>query len=611
MSIKYLILTVLILILITSCATYKAQYKEEVPFAKYPTENEIEKTFYLTGDAGYSELGSTSLGLIGFKQAIDTVRKGDYAIFLGDNIYPKGMPDKDDPKRQISEHRLNTQLFAVSDFKGELIFLPGNHDWYNEGIQGLKRQEDYLEDRLEGKNIFKPEGACALDEIEISESIHLILVDSQWYLENWDEHPGINANCEIKSREKFFLEFESMIKKNEGKTIIVAIHHPLFTYGPHGGYFSARQQLYPSQRKIPAPVFGMLINHIRQSGGMSKQDLLNERYNELSNRLQAIIKYKDEKVIVVSGHEHSLQYIVSNDIHQVVSGSGSKASAARLTGDAVFVHGKQGFVILDVFKDGSSWIRYYVNNHGKNELVYQTEIFPPKKASLHREFPETYPEYVKTAVYSKEETERTDFYEGFWGEHYRKIYGTEIKAKVALLDTLYGGLKPIRMGGGHQTKTLRLVDKNGREFNMRAVKKSAVQFLQTVVLKGKVLDNEDLSETLPEKFLLDFYTAGHPYTPYVVDVLSDAVKIYHTNPEVYYIPKQPALGDYNLKYGDELYMIEERLAKEHRNEPCFGLPDDIESTDDLCYNLREDGKYKLDDSSYIRGRMFDMLIGDW
>ena len=611
MTIKSLIQIILILILLTGCATYKAQYKEQVPFAEYPAENEIEKTFYLTGDAGYSELGSTSLGLIGFKQAIDTVREGDYAIFLGDNIYPKGLPKKDDPKRQLSEHRLNTQLHAVSDFKGQVLFLPGNHDWYDEGLQGLKRQEEYLEGKLEGQNIFKPEDACPLDEIEISESIHLIIVDSQWYLENWDKNPGINDNCEIKSREKFLLEFESMIKKNEGKTIIVAIHHPLFTYGPHGGYFSARQQLYPSQRKIPVPILGMLANHIRQSGGVSKQDLQNERYNELATWLQAIIKYKDEKVIVVSGHEHSLQYIISNDIPQIIAGSGSKASAARLTGDAVFVHGKQGLAILDVFKDGSSWIRYYVNNHGKNELVYQTEIYPPKKASLHREFPETYPEYVKTAVYSKAETEKTDFYESFWGDHYREIYGTEIKAKVALLDTLYGGLKPVRMGGGHQTKTLRLVGKNGREYNMRAIKKSAVQFLQTVALKGKVLDNEDLTETLPEKILLDFYTASHPYTPYVVGVLSDAVNIYHTNPKVYYIPKQQALGDYNLEYGDELYMIEERPAKEHRKEPSFGLPDDIESTDAFFSNLRDDEKYKLDESAYIRARMFDMLIGDW
>ncbi|UOB16309.1 metallophosphoesterase [Abyssalbus ytuae] len=610
MKVKYLTLNILVLTLLTACATYKPQYQSDKPFQPYPEDKEIDKTFYLIGDAGYSELGSTSLGLIGFKQAIDTVRKGDYAIFLGDNIYPAGMPKKGHPDRQVSEHRLNTQLYTVSDFKGETIFIPGNHDWYNEGIKGLNREENYFEDRLKDKKIFYPSDACGLDEIEVSDSVHLIIVDSQWYIEDWDNHPGINDNCEIKTREKFFIELEGMIKKNEGKTIILAVHHPLFTYGPHGGYFSARQQLYPSQKKIPVPVLGMLANHIRKSGGISIQDLLNERYNKFSKRIQSLIK-DEGKIIVVSGHEHSLQYIVSNNIHQIISGAGSKSSETKLSGDAVFTYGKQGFAIVDVFKDGSSWVRYYVNKSGKNELAFQTEIYPPDTEYIPKEYSDDFPQYVEASVYDEEKTERSGFYEGFWGDHYREAYGIKVKAKVALLDTLYGGLEPIRMGGGHQSKTLRLVDKQGREFNMRALEKSAVKFLQSVVFKGKVMDKEDLTGTLPERFLLDFYTAAHPYTPYAIDELSDAVGVYHTNPKLYYIPKQTALGEYNEEYGDELYMIEERPADEHKNVKSFGYASEIESTDDLFANLREDEKYKLDEASYIRARLFDMLIGDW
>jgi hypothetical protein len=49
----------------------------------------------------------------------------------------------------------------------------------------------------------------------------------------------------------------------------------------------------------------------------------------------------------------------------------------------------------------------------------------------------------------------------FFGTHY-KIYGTLIDSKTASLDTLYGGLTPQRAGGGHQTKSLRLTDPDGK-----------------------------------------------------------------------------------------------------------------------------------------------------
>ena len=48
--------------------------------------------------------------------------------------------------------------------------------------------------------------------------VHLIILDTQWYLEDWDKSPKINDNCDnIKDREKFFIELEGEIKKNQQK----------------------------------------------------------------------------------------------------------------------------------------------------------------------------------------------------------------------------------------------------------------------------------------------------------------------------------------------------------------------------------------------------------
>ena len=218
-----------------ACATYNPQYKDS-NWGKETSQKKIAHSFYLIGDAGNSPLGTSSKALKAFKNTLSKAKKQSTAIFLGDNVYPKGLPKKDDESREFAEHQLNIQTEAVEHFKGETIFIPGNHDWYS-GINGLKRQEEYVEEKL-GKNTFLPENGCPIEKIDVSDDIVLIIIDSEWYLTNWDKHPTINDECEIKTRTKFFDELEGEIKKAEGKTTLIAVHHPMFTNGSHGGQYS-------------------------------------------------------------------------------------------------------------------------------------------------------------------------------------------------------------------------------------------------------------------------------------------------------------------------------------------------------------------------------------
>lgn len=607
---KNFISTLILLFIAASCATYQPQFKASNDTEAYPANKSIEKTFYLIGDAGGAKKGVSTPALLGFKKALDTASTNSYALFLGDNIYPEGMPGEGADLRDLTEHRLDVQIETLKNYRGEAIFIPGNHDWYDNGLKSLKMQAKYLEKNTGRKNVFLPEKGCGLTDIDVSDKIKLIILDSQWYLENWNDHPGINDNCpEIKSRKKLFEEIKGLIKKNENKTIVFALHHPLMTHGPHGGAFAAEKHLFPFQAKIPLPGLATVVTHVRKLGGVSIQDRINERYNELAKNLLTLARESD-RIIFASGHEHSLQYNKNGDISQIVSGSGSKNSATRLTGDAVFTYGGQGFAVLDIFTDGSSWVRYYASDsNGNNKLLFETEVHNPREIKIAENLPDSFPKSVKASVYEKSRTEKSSLYKSFWGDHYRNLYGLEVTAPIALLDTLYGGLTPVRKGGGNQTKSLRLVDKKGREFNMRALKKSALQFLQSKGLG--VASENDFENTLPEDLLLDFYTAAHPYAPFAIADMAEAVDVYHTNPRLFYVPKQKALGVYNLDYGDELYMIEERPMDEFDNLESFGAPKDLESTEDLYKKLREDEKYRLDERSYIRARLFDMLLGDW
>ena len=585
--------------LFNACATYKPQYKDVNRLQNFPKDKEIEHSFYIIGDAGNSEMGEVSLALQGFEKELKSASKNSTAIFLGDNIYEVGLEEKNHPNRKLSEYRLDAQINTVKDFKGETIFIPGNHDWYS-GVKGVRRQEKYVEKAL-GKNTFLPENGCPIEKVNLSDDVVLLILDSQWYITNWDKHPTINDDCEIKTRTLFFDEVETQIKKARGKTTLIAVHNPLFTNGSHGGQYSFKSHMQP------LPILGTLKNILRKTGGVANVDDQNKLYREYKNRLVTLAQ-ENEKVIFVSGHDHNLQYILQDNIPQIVSGSGSKLTPTRLVGNGQFSYAIPGFIRLDVFKDGSSYVRFY--SVSVDKVVFETQIHSEDKSKETITFESNIPKGKSASVYSKSETDKGAVFKWIWGERYRKYFSTKVKAPTVNLDTLFGGLKPVRKGGGNQSTSLRLEDKKGREYVMRALRKNAVQYLQAVAFKNQYIAGQ-FDDTYTEDLLMDVFTGSHPYAPFTISTLSDAVGVFHTNPVLYYVPKQSALGGFNSEFGDELYMIEEHASDNHGDKPSFGFSDKLISTHDMLLKLSKDEDNQVDEEAYIKARLFDMLIGDW
>ena len=60
----------------------------------------------------------------------------------------------------------------------------------------------------------------------------------------------------------------------------------------------------------------------------------------------------------------------------------------------------------------------------------------------------------------------------FWmGSNYRKEWKTPITVPVLNLGTEKGGLKPVKRGGGKQTRSLRVEDPQGRQYALRSIQK--------------------------------------------------------------------------------------------------------------------------------------------
>jgi len=599
-----LYLLILISVTAISCAVQNTDYgKNAKDFAKNPTiKDSIIHTFYLVGDAGNLDQDEAFHNMNILKDSLSKASENSTLMFLGDNIYPVGMPKKDDEHRALAEKKMDNQISLSQQFKGKTIFIPGNHDWYNNGIKGLKREEDYITEKLNDKSAFSPRNGCPIETRKINKKLTLILVDTEWVLADWSKNPGINEKCDLKTREDFYTEFEDQLNKNQNKTIVIATHHPLMTNGSHGGKYSWEKQIFPLENKIPLPVLGSIINLTRATGGITHQDISNQNYKNLADRIKTLISGR-KNVIVVSGHDHNLQYIEEGDIRQIVSGAGSKTESAKAVGMNDFSFGKNGYAELKISKSGNAEVSFYNLNPKKSELLFRKTVLE-NEPKIAKDYPNQFPQNSEASIYDSAMTKKSKFYEFLWGKHYREYYSKKINVKNLELDTLFGGVKTDRAGGGHQTKSLRLETKSGNEYVIRALKKSGVRFLQSVAFKNQyVID--DFSGSYADKFLLDFYTTSHPYTPLAIGGMADKLGIRHTTPELFYIPKQKTLKNFNENFGDELYYLEDRPMETEEN------PNKVLGTDEVILNLAKDEKYKMDEKAWIKARLFDMLIGDW
>lgn len=148
----------LLLFVLHSCTTYKSQYGKNIvnPIEEKPTNSELTHRFYLIGDAGNAEEPEAQETLKLFEERLKESDENATLVFLGDNIYPKGMPtEKGSKERKLAEEKITFQLEIAKNFKGKTVFIAGNHDWYN-GIEGLEAQSKFVTDYLEDKKAFLP-----------------------------------------------------------------------------------------------------------------------------------------------------------------------------------------------------------------------------------------------------------------------------------------------------------------------------------------------------------------------------------------------------------------------------------------------------------------------
>lgn len=179
----------------------------------------------------------------------------------------------------------------------------------------------------------------------------------------------------------------------------------------------------------------------------------------------------------------------------------------------------------------------------------------------------------------------------FWlGESYRKIWATPVKLRVIDLSKEKGGLTIVKLGGGMQTRSLRLVDPTGKEWALRTVQKYPERGLK-----------ENLRKTIAKAIAQDQVSTNHPFAALVVPDFAEALDLPHAKPEIVYVGDDPGLGKYRSDFANAVYLIEERSP----------FDEDTDNTLKVQGKIQKNNKTSADQRLTLRARLLDFLLGDW
>lgn len=567
----------------------------------YSQDDTLQARLILIGDAGDFQKGKHPV--------IDAVRqtipfdKKTTVLYLGDNLYTTGLPDEQNANYDIRRSVLDTQIAIANGTDAKVYFIPGNHDWDKGGKGGwdaIVRQQQYV-DSKGGKNVkFYPEDGCGGPvEIQLSKDAVLVIFDSQWWTHPYDK-PGIESDCPYKTKPEVLSQIEDILSKNSKKLVILACHHLFKSYGIHGGYFTLKQHLFPltdvkPNLYVPLPVIGSVYPIARGVFGIP-EDLSHPAYVNMIHDVQKVAK-THPNVIFVAGHEHNLQYIKDSSYNYIVSGSGTKHTRVSPNKNAPFTSALNGYAVLDISKNKNVDVTFYTVSDSVRKafnshvLDFSKTPLPPADDTIPAVYVAKSADSITIAANTKY-AQVSKFQKFLNGKNYRDVWAKPVKLRVFRLKEEMGGFKITAIGGGHQTKSLKLKDKDGKDWSLRTINKDITKILP-----------QGVQNTGAEDYLQDFISSAHPYSPVIVPGLAKAADVVVATPKIYFVPNDPALGIYRTYFANTVCLLEQKEPTPHG--------EDTKSEQKLVNKLLDDNDNHVDQKAFLRARLLDFLLADW
>ena len=507
-------------------------------------------------------------------------------VFLDDNKFLSGELKPGSKDQEQALDRLVTQFRSIRAKGAGIYYIHAGEQWNNltlgnNSVTALATIADSL-------SFVKPGNRCPDPvELDLHPQMSIIVFNSDWWLFP-SEVTG--EDCECKTRADVLARLDELRYHNRDKQIMIISRHPFQSYGVYGSKGTLKDHLFPltslnRHLYLPLPGIGSIFRFFR-SGFVGPNNSKHPVYKEMVAGVNETMK-DQPNLVHVSGHERGLQ-LTSDKYVQVVSGAGAKHRSTVKGKYTKYADNRPGYVIADLYEDSSIRFSFLTFDDAASESFTYTQSFeniiPVDTIAGYAIAGDS----VDVRIHPSYD-EVGKFHRFMFGENYRKEWAATVKLPVLRVSKLEGGLIPLKRGGGMQSKSLRLADKDGKEWVLRSVEKSPDALLP-----------DNLRQTFARDWVDDATSAQHPFGALIVPPIANVLGVPHSKPVIGVIAPDTSLGIHGRVFANMVALFEER-------EPLG----DSDNSEKMKKNLREDNDNTILAKEFLQARMLDMLLGDW
>jgi Calcineurin-like phosphoesterase len=336
----------------------------------------MDISLFVIGDAGVPRVGFEPVLAALQREAAQTKGKS-VIVFLGDNIYPRGLPDSTYLADRVeAERRITAQVVAAESAHVTTIFIPGNHDWdaeRSDGWTAVRREAAFIRQISQNKVLFLPPNGCPGPAVfDAGTRLRLLLLDTQWWLQQSSKPEGSpkSSGCGAATAADIVDSIRTDIATAGSRSVVVLAHHPIYSGGAHAEHWNIGDYLGSG----PVLLLRRMVN--------SAQDFRNATNTAMR---QAISNAFDPlpPLLYVSGHDHGLQVLTGRPsahepLRYIVSGAGAyeHLDPTRRIDRTRWEARESGYVRVDFFKGGTARLAVHtVDAKGGTKEAY-TETLP-------------------------------------------------------------------------------------------------------------------------------------------------------------------------------------------------------------------------------------------
>jgi len=529
--------------------------------------------------------------------------KRTVVVFTG-NYAAGELPEEGAPGRPAAEAAVLAHADATRDFAargGRVYFLLGHRDFPEGGTRAAVRLRRLLDGAFEAatgrERRVAPEATCGTPVlVELGPRAALLLVNSQWWMQESRLDPELNDGCDVRTSEAFETAVVSALRDWRDRRLVIAAHHPLKSWGETGGAFTVEAHADPAPLAGSAWVFARQLGLVPQHQAYPLVRAYSELLFEEAERVGAFV--------FVSGHDESQQHLALGRQTQLVSGTSAREGRPVVTPAAPdFALGEPGWLELELDAAGEGLASF---RGASGEVLFTVRLpavarveTPPPASSGGAPPSAAAAGFSKAPVWQLPRAVRL-----LTGTFYSEAFALKLPYDVLDLSLEQGGLTVYRAGGGAQTNALRASDPRGGDWTIRSTTKEPARLLPRPFHRIDPL----------RRLLGHGFTANHPEGALAVAPLAGALGLLHTEPRLMFLPRQSALGAWADFISDEVVLIEQRPKAPAEGElpASLGGAARFRDFDELLEKLHgKPWKHRLDQEAMLRARLLDVLIGDW